>query len=101
MAAHIGRTRADGCHSRSAHHPLALLLGALHESARRHVVTGNRYSTVGMRPPRRRSMRNLRAGMAVGLLFAAFPAWAAGASPPAKAPLLDLPIFVYVLAYHE
>ena len=31
-------------------------------------------------------MRNLRAGMAVGLLFAAFPAWAAGASPPAKAP---------------
>ena len=31
-------------------------------------------------------MRNLRAGMAVGLLFAAFPGWAADASPPAKAP---------------
>ncbi len=31
-------------------------------------------------------MRNVCAGMAVGLLFAAFPAWAADASPPARAP---------------
>src|ERR1700737_1774222 len=31
-------------------------------------------------------MRNLRVGMAVGLLFAAFRTWAADESPPAKAP---------------
>jgi 4-carboxymuconolactone decarboxylase len=31
-------------------------------------------------------MRNVPAGMAVGLLFATFPAWAADAPPPAKAP---------------
>ena len=31
-------------------------------------------------------MKSVRAGLAVGLLFAAFPAWADDASPPARAP---------------